>query len=78
MYHQLIREHSSKKELGLLNNEVNFLETTNQKFFENTQELKVFNSSQNNIIRVVIPPSKYLIQITKKFFTRVLLTGEEI
>ena len=62
-----------KKELGLLNNEVNFLENDQSKiFWKNTQELKVFNSSQNNIIRVVIPPSKTLNTINnlKKFFTR--------
>ncbi len=62
-----------KKELGLLNNEVNFLENDQSKiFWKNTQELKVFNSSQNNIIRVVVPPSKTLNTINnlKKFFTR--------
>ena len=62
-----------KKELGLLNNEVNYLENDQSKiFWKNTQELKVFNSSQNNIIRVVVPPSKTLNTINnlKKFFTR--------
>ncbi len=67
------RLNSLKKELGLLNNEVNYLNDDQSKiFWQNTQELKVFNKTEKNIIRAVVPPSKTLNAINnlKKFFSR--------
>ena len=67
------RINSLEKELSLLDYEVNYLNNEQSKiFWKNTQELKVFNKTEKNIIRIVVPPSKTLntINSLKKFFTR--------
>ena len=55
------RINSLEKELSLLDYEVNYLNNEQSKiFWKNTQELKVFNKTEKNIIRIVVPPSKTL------------------
>ena len=62
-----------KKELGLLDDEINYLDDEQSKiFWKFTQNLKAFEKSGKNLIKVVIPPSKAVQTINnlKKLLTR--------
>ena len=62
-----------RKEIGLLDDEFNYLDDEQSKiFWKFTQNLKAFEKSDKNLIKVVIPPSKALKTINnlKKLLTR--------
>ena len=49
------------KELGLLSDEINFLEGEQSKiFWDYTQNLRVFSKTDKNLIKAVVPPSETL------------------
>ena len=61
------------KELGLLSDEINFLEGEQSKiFWDYTQNLRVFSKTDKNLIKAVVPPSETLnvINNLKKFLSR--------
>ncbi len=61
------------KELGLLSDEINFLDGEQSKiFWDYTQNLRVFNKTDKNLIKAVVPPSETLnvINYLKKFLSR--------
>ncbi len=61
------------KELGLLNDEINFLDEQQSKiFWRYTQDLKAFQKTTKDIMKIVVPPSETLnlLNNLKKFSSR--------